>query len=114
MLCNAVRKLAEDFPDTVYSVVMGEKSCMYTIGTCGPGKGCIVGQAFVAAYPHLKHVAEYTDGTGIAGPETLLKNAGMEVHSADLEWLTVVQNKQDNGVEWSLAVKFADERLGLA
>ena len=114
MLCNAVRKLAKDFPDTVYSVIKGEESCMYTIGKCGPGAGCIVGQAFVAAYPHLKHVAKETDDVGITGPRGLLGNAGLRLNEYDFRWLEAVQNKQDNGCEWGLAVKYADEHLGLS
>ena len=114
MLCNAVRKLAKNFSDTVYNLAMSEESCMYTVGKCGPGVGCIVGQAFIEAYPHLEHVAKDTDNVGVAGPDRLASNAGLQVCPNDIKWLTIVQNKQDNGCEWGSAVEFADETLGLS
>lgn len=139
MLCNAIRELAEAYPDAI------SKSCLYTSGKCGPGSGCIVGQAFQKVYPHLKEMLEAIDDEGEMGVVSLLKTANLfgpsnsdwpwredklslkrikelvqqkkkDVSSLNkfdahqIMWLINVQNKQDCGHTWSKAVKSADDK----
>ena len=57
MLIEAVRKLAEDYPDAVYN----ETYCRYSVGEAGPGEGCIIGQAVMTAFPSCTKAVKKLD-----------------------------------------------------
>ena len=106
-LVTAVRELAEGYPDTVYNVASLD-GCRYTIGKCGPGVGCIVGQAIAECYPDKVEAMAQQDKDGPLGVDSLLFDLGINRSENDARWLCCVQSKQDNGYPWAEAIKIAD------
>lgn len=103
-LIQAIRKLASDYPDTRYPV-QGHEYCEYTRGECGPGAGCIVGQALQMS--GLTSIAEDADESGECGVGSLFEKMGIKNFN-DQKWLSRVQSNQDFSFSWSGAVADAD------
>ena len=104
-LVQTVRKLAADYPDAVYQGT--DRGCFYTIGECGPGNGCIVGQALQKLGYELEGFDEQK-GVGIG---ILIARLEIPCSCQDKDWLIFVQDYQDMGKPWKEAVKLADETV---
>jgi len=106
MIIKAVRDLAEKYPETIYPR-HSVPYCKYTEGDCGPGSGCLIGQALQAC--GMKEKAEWADAQG----KTSVMLLGLEVSSDELAWLKDVQLYQDRGRTWKKAIDRADFYAGL-
>lgn len=104
-LVEAVREIAAEYPDTTYIRDKYDQPCAYTPDERNP-MGCIIGAALsrlgvdVTLYP-------WKDNGAI---EEMLDIQGIEL-SFTTEWLTKIQELQDNGTPWKKAVEEADEAL---
>lgn len=109
LLIETIRKLAEENPEAVYSVSdIDFDNCQYTRGVCGPGSGCIVGQAIAQLYPDKipKMVAQ--DNRGPIGAAALFDDLDIEYKRKEIRWINTVQARQDVGHPWLDAIKLAD------
>jgi hypothetical protein len=107
-LVQSVRKLAAKYPDTIYPSE-GLPYCKYTEGTCGAGKGCIIGQGLQDC--GMGHIAESADYGGEMSVAALIPAIGI-TNRNDHMWLIRVQQQQDANKTWATAVRFADRSLG--
>lgn len=112
-IIEQVRRLATEYPDTVYPQPEPGK-CLYTVGACGSGSGCIVGQAIIAVKPDLAetlaHIDELTPNKPV---HSLVGRLEIKCTQEKLSWLGKVQRKQDDGKRWHEAVEAADEEYPL-
>lgn len=108
-LIKNVRELADEYPDYVYRA-----DCTYISG--GPGnQGCIVGQASVAKMitnPDAGVPRDMNKNTfdSIVGhyPEEFT-----DVTEEKVDWLSKVQELQDNEEPWGQAVEKADSEFDI-
>lgn len=109
LLIDTIRKLAEENSDAVYNISGTDlDSCAYTKGPCGPGVGCIVGQAVAQCYPDKIPQMVAQDDERPVGAATLLYDLGIEYSEKEIRWINTVQAKQDIGYRWTAAVNMAD------
>jgi len=107
-MISEVRRIAKEYPNAVYSMD-NLVFCCYTKGKCGPGFGCLLGQAMQSA--GLRHIANQADEQGEKAISELFNV--LNIHNAnDRMWLSDVQGQQDRGATWEEAVKFADSQIG--
>lgn len=117
-LISEARKLAEEYPDVVYTNLVDNRTmCSYVHG--GPDdKGCIIGQAAKRCNQELYELfgtleAGKSFGIGIfsvLNNDKIDKNYSLlKIFSTEIWWLVGVQSKQDEGYTWSNAVKWADK-----
>lgn len=102
-LILAVRKLAEEYPDAVYP----NRKCYYSTGECGPGEGCIVGQAAKIACPELYEIMRQRDQQAMTDISAIL--APYNLPRIKLYWLSLVQSRQDHRQPWNKCITDADE-----
>lgn len=127
-LMREVRQWAKAYPIAVYNPPPSDDD-LSTNGTCsyfkgavsnGPAtEGCIIGQAIVKnlfddALQDVVLDMEYTYGG--MGVEVIVEECiEYDWHDDEqeraLEWLRVVQERQDNGDVWAVAVSSADEYM---
>lgn len=104
-----VRKLADEYPEAVYPLA----GCYYSTGECGPGTGCLIGQAAKTSSPELYALMLERDGRkSQIGIQSLLwkyKDLIEDFTVAKYDWLGRVQVKQDYGTPWAKCVAGADE-----
>lgn len=115
-LIAKVKELGTAYPEAVYVPVNPDPKvcgCKYTAGACGPGIGCIFGQALLALDPSVRDKLTEVDleesGFG-AALGTVLLDLGVinrEQYNEDplVDALTEVQMKQDKGSCWGEAIK---------
>lgn len=112
-LVNKVRALAAENPDLVYPSVGPTGRCYYlTSGRPNDVPGCIMGQALIALDPELRPVLERADEDQDLIRGILDKTLGSKVvqdNSLDVDWLALVQAKQDKAMSWGKAVAYADD-----
>lgn len=107
-LIQAIRKLAAEYPDAKYP--KGDVDyCQYTVGECGPGHGCIIGQALQSS--GMEDKAYKFDRRGESPISCYYEDVNIS-NTNDKEWLTYVQSFQDRGMTWSKSVKAVDELIG--
>lgn len=112
-LVAAVRELAARDEGFVYKQRdgAGGKKCLYVHRT-DEGHlvgGCIVGQAALKVGVPIEKLREFDSyNEGAVGSAFTEFSISPEV----LNWLTVVQQRQDNGNTWGSAVDTADRRVG--
>jgi len=108
-LILAVRKLAEEYPDAIYPLA----GCYYSTGECGPGLGCIIGQAAKISCPELYALMlEKDERKSQIGIQSLLwknKNLIEDFAVNTYDWLGRVQVRQDCRTPWAKCVADADE-----
>lgn len=100
IVIDRVRKLAREHPDAVYK----HDTCLYTKGECGPGVGCIIGQALPEYQEELWRLDNITD----FHVSSMIRELNIEVTEEQSIWLETVQHYQDKGVTWEKAVKEAE------
>ena len=108
-LIQSVRDIAAKYPDTKYNL-KGIGYCQYTKGDCGPGSGCLIGQAMQMC--GMEDIAIESDELGEQSIDMLVDKLGVTSKN-DRLWLCRVQYYQDQMKPWSLAVKLADSYLGV-
>jgi len=96
-LIRAVRALASRHPSDIY---VREAGCLYDRGKCGPGEGCIIGQAMQS----LGKEYLYRGLEDMPAPELAL---GISLGAEG--WVLEVQRRQDSCCTWGFAVEKADE-----
>lgn len=109
-LIALVRGMATERPDNVYlpGANRGEPdfSCSYDDGECSDGTvGCIFGQALDQMGFDLSDVSE-----GVRVSEAM-RQLGITFKSCHELWCDRVQENQDKGTNWGLAVADADEEM---
>lgn len=97
---DRVRKLAIEHPDAVYK----HAKCLYTKGACGPGTGCIIGQALPEYKEELERLDNITDYYVVE----MMKELNIGATREQFLWLETVQHHQDKGDTWEEAVKIAE------
>lgn len=110
-LIAKVRELAAKHPATKYVPPGHYTGCKYTKGEAGGGCGCLLGQALVSLQPDLLPLLMHLDAKENVTIDDLL----VDHISIDgfVPWLTEVQQNQDMGKTWSVAVATADMRCPL-
>lgn len=108
-LKTEVLRLAAEYPDTVYPKVMEERSlrqCYYTKGECGPGVGCIFGQALTNLDSSLavRLAAMDADDMFNTGIGNVVWKLGISATNEEETWCDSVQAAQDNSRRWADAV----------
>jgi hypothetical protein len=104
---SEVRKLTADFPDAVYTRLNGVGACLYSVGSAGPGCGCIIGQGMARLGVDVKQIDETYPRPWGAASDKVLKRAGHE-EARIQKWLTAVQTYQDDGNTWAQCVAHGD------
>ena len=105
-LVQAVRDLAKESPENIYLPALSGENCRYSTGQCDNGScGCIVGQALArigldpASFEEMGNSPSASKVVGALsgkwGPGT---------------WLRCVQQAQDSGRRWAIAIEVADEQ----
>lgn len=108
-LIQAVRDIAGKYPYVKYN--FGETVYPhYTKGDCGPGSGCLLGQAMQAC--GMGDIAEQSDELGEQPIVMLVDKLGVTSQN-DIMWLSKVQYFQDTGRMWRDSVKLADRVLSI-
>lgn len=108
-IIQEVRRLADEFPDCVYTPVKSgvgnvECSCSNTYGQCSNGTvGCIIGQAVKSVGYEIPTDYEDTDVC------TLLDRLGIDYENEELAFLEYVQGEQDQSRSWGESIKDADD-----
>jgi hypothetical protein len=131
-LVQKVRELAENNPTNTYEdrkdFKRWSQGCSYTKGECSNGTvGCIMGQAILVLDPDYKFDDDQESICGIILSDSEITKlehlrfnpAGVRYLSSriiksrdgDKNWLTKVQEGQDDGCTWSTAVFNADVLL---
>ena len=119
-LVEAVRALAQEYPEAVYEKPGENSVCLYSAGKADGGVGCIVGQAlkrlgcsdeYVSKLDRLDscgidHVAKRHFWPDLAGWIDEWEEATEDV--PEINWLSVVQMEQDSGHSWGAALETAD------
>jgi hypothetical protein len=105
-----IRKLAAEYPDVVYESD-DPGNCFYTQGKCGPGSGCIIGQAIQRAMPDKTPSLEYIDFNGVVGFYSMSSSVGLNMAAVDQGWASNVQILQDKKFTWAEAVEEADKQV---
>ena len=95
-LAKEVIRLADENPYHNYVPPRDSVSCFYTRGENG---GCILGQALLNLYPHLKPLLEEVDSEGSMSITTLLKYLGHD-NSLSLWYFKDIQTTQDSRNYW--------------
>ncbi len=109
-LVAKVRKIAAAHPDVVYPV--GEDGvCLYNYPPCGPGSGCLIGQALGALSPGV--LSEVTVMLATVTISGIIRDPFMRPHFSvgderHVSWLRAVQARQDMKEPWGEAVRLAD------
>lgn len=112
-LIAEVRRLAKEYPDTVYVRPEGSKSCSYRHGTAAGSCGCLFGQAARNVWPELYGVMERIEEGGRTAPVSLAVQRVLSTHADQLSlvlWCDRCQVRQDGGDTWAKAVAYADIR----
>lgn len=104
-IIDHVKALAEEYPDAIYELPPG--GCLYTVGKCGPGTGCIVGQAIARMFPDRTDLMAVKDEVA-QGSRNFCNKIGVSFTDDEHRWLCNVQGKQDRQFTWADAVKHAD------
>jgi hypothetical protein len=109
-LIKAVRDLAEEHPDALYYAP--PEGCLYTLGSCGGGQGCIVGQAVLRVYPELLEILIKVDMLAVDA-NTLFDDElpDLDLSHEDIGWLGSVQSNQDHPRAWGVSVTQADKEI---
>lgn len=111
-IIDEVRKLASEHPATVYPGIGDKNSCFYDKPDCGPGTGCIFGQAMQRLGVSLDDLAglqnEAQDGSKYI--RVVMDRHSIEYTSVEGSWCMQVQQNQDVGRAWAMCVKLADKR----
>tara|TARA_R110000751_G_scaffold30178_1_gene77373 strand:+ start:197 stop:544 length:348 start_codon:yes stop_codon:yes gene_type:complete len=110
-LLETVRKLAEDNPTAVYEAP-DEDGCYYTLGPCGNGDGCIIGQALLKDDSTLKEKLTAIDAEPLGAEHLFDEYLDMTLTKREIRWLAKVQESQDDHECWQTAVDIADEEVG--
>lgn len=121
ILQQEVRKLAEQYPEAVYlpatEKVTGKPAptCHYDRGAVANGpkeEGCIMGHVF-RKWGIEDELLRQIDGSIDGAVEFLVATGNMEdgpsLNTYEMEWLSEVQQAQDNGSNWATAVDWADQ-----
>lgn len=113
-LIKTVRQLAQNNPDNTYEEYHDEgklRACSYTKGECSNGTlGCIMGQAILALDPSYDFADKDQASIYNLIHEQLLLDP--RPCNKDSEWLSLVQDSQDDSETWSNAVRIADTSEG--
>lgn len=111
-IINAVRAAASANPDFIYeppTEIDGEqnysRSCVYKTDDGKPS--CIIGHAF-AATGYLDDVSAFAGSV-----RTVIAGLEIEATTKQVRWLEMVQEKQDDMLDWSFAVESADLENGV-
>ena len=108
-LIGCVRELASKYPEAIYE--NDDQNCYYTIGACGNGNGCIIGQALVAMNPELLDDLIASDNGCVPFAGELVYQLELALSEKEVRWLNSVQGYQDEGKSWGEAIKKADKVL---
>lgn len=112
-----VRRLANEYPDFVYSLPHAAGTCDNVTGgdpKYPDLKGCIIGQAvrnlgfWIPECCRVWTVDQLLSRLHDANWQPKQGVAHQDIRGLLLGWLTVVQSAQDEGVSWSEAVQAAD------
>jgi hypothetical protein len=107
-LIQSVRDIAGKYPDAIY-IVEEIGYPQYTKGDCGPGSGCLLGQAMQAC--GMEDIAAQSDESGEQSIPQLFNELGVTSKNDQL-WLINVQCYQDLMRTWREAVRLADSLVG--
>lgn len=98
-----VIRLATEYPDSVYRAPSDtEIRCQYLRGKCGPGEGCIIGQAIMKLDSSKQEVLKEADSGFNGEPiDEIMEELGIEeFNQSELDWLCNVQANQDRATPW--------------
>lgn len=116
-IIQAVRDIAAARPDFQYTEQEGYESlkgCSYISVRPGStqGEGCIIGQALSKVGIELDAVKKQEFNTTSSPAVDTLATEFPEWFEGcgdnEINWLTIVQERQDNGERWATAVESAD------
>lgn len=98
-----VVRLGTEYPDVIYDSYGG---CYYTSPRCGPGSGCIIGQALQNlgwTVAELKQIEKEYEWSGKVSD---MANAlfPLPIDDSVVKMLQEIQRAQDNRVSWGRAV----------
>lgn len=103
-LIESVKFLADKYADTSYPI-HEVPYCSYTEGECGPGEGCLLGQAM--QHCGMKELAYSADHRGEMAIYDLYEETNT-LSRNDQIWLNTVQASQDRGATWGEALENAN------
>ena len=108
-LLDKVIELGTKHPNARYEKSTEENSvlqgCYYTKIACGPGHGCIVGQALQSLFPDSRDLIGQLDHTAGGNYDMVMGTVGLDSPISDK--IRDIQRHQDSGKTWGLAIAIA-------
>jgi hypothetical protein len=124
-LVTKVREIAKAYPDVIYPAQRLSKlepSCSYEKPACGPGKGCLIGQALsqlglpeaqlavLSSHGGILSLAMVFGGSLFSDFTEKWQFPPFSEFYRNIAWLQSVQRKQDRESHWGIAVEEVDNR----